>query len=304
MSLTPKQQLEQVNNPNLLSILSTIQGLPSQESLKHGAYVWKKYEHNQLKREDKTSVYVSTGARYNDSYNYIYSTSYTVDYATGTFTLKNPQTYSGNVTLSSNPPIAGKYIIAISSDKLDTYISDDLKTSGKELLFIPTDVSFSTSGSPAGRIVSKATSYTVSTIGDFLNFAVSDSPTAYPDGGEQGGYWYEKVDNKIDFGTITPTSAIKTLQIAHNLGKKPDFVFIYPISGTLGNYTRGAGYPSMSYGLTDTIYANIVGYGARYNSAFNEFTLGENEFSFNAFDTSSIVYYWGPITYGWIAGTL
>lgn len=42
MSLTPKQQLEQVNNPNLLSILSTIQGLPSQESLKHGAYVWKK----------------------------------------------------------------------------------------------------------------------------------------------------------------------------------------------------------------------------------------------------------------------
>lgn len=30
MSLTPKQQLEQVNNPNLLSILSTIQGLPEQ----------------------------------------------------------------------------------------------------------------------------------------------------------------------------------------------------------------------------------------------------------------------------------
>ena len=42
MSLTPKQQLEQVNNPNLLSILSTIQGLPTQESLSSGLYVWKK----------------------------------------------------------------------------------------------------------------------------------------------------------------------------------------------------------------------------------------------------------------------
>ena len=38
MSLTPKEQLEQVNNPNLLSILSKIQGLPTQESLISGAY--------------------------------------------------------------------------------------------------------------------------------------------------------------------------------------------------------------------------------------------------------------------------
>lgn len=51
MSLTPKQQLEQVNNPNLLSILSTIQGLPAQvdplsdtdlipENIREGIDIW------------------------------------------------------------------------------------------------------------------------------------------------------------------------------------------------------------------------------------------------------------------------
>ena len=29
--------------------------------------------------------------------------------------------------------------------------------------------------------------------GTFIDFVVSDSTNAYPDGGTQGGYWYEKV---------------------------------------------------------------------------------------------------------------
>ena len=32
--------------------------------------------------------------------------------------------------------------------------------------------------------------------GDFVNFVVSDSETAYPDGGLQDGYWYEKFNEK------------------------------------------------------------------------------------------------------------
>ena len=39
---TNKQQL-QLNNTDLQSILSTVLGLPTQESVKHGAYVWKKF---------------------------------------------------------------------------------------------------------------------------------------------------------------------------------------------------------------------------------------------------------------------
>lgn len=40
--------------------------------------------------------------------------------------------------------------------------------------------------------VSKYTDYSIEiTCGDFVDFVVSDSPTAYPDGGEQGGYYWE-----------------------------------------------------------------------------------------------------------------
>ena len=66
--------------------------------------------------------------------------------------------------------------------------------------------------------------------GDFIDFVVSDSETAYPDGGEQGGYWYEKVVegiSGIDFGTVTPTSSsLKEITINHALGIKPSYAVI------------------------------------------------------------------------------
>lgn len=125
MSLTPKEQLEQINNPNLLSILSTVQGLPSQESLKHGAYVWKK-----------------------------------------------------------------------------------LTAEG----------------------------------GDFVDFAVDNEPNKYPDGGEQGGYWYEKVVEGIDLLAATgftkmavdkftltsiPTGNYPQIIVSHSLGIAPLCVLVF-----------------------------------------------------------------------------
>ena len=38
--------------------------------------------------------------------------------------------------------------------------------------------------------------------GDFVDFVVSDNASAYPDGGEQGGYWYEMVEEKNNNGLI------------------------------------------------------------------------------------------------------
>ena len=37
--------------------------------------------------------------------------------------------------------------------------------------------------------------------GDFIDFVVSNSPTAYPDGGEHGGYWYELYGKPIKIVT-------------------------------------------------------------------------------------------------------
>ena len=88
--------------------------------------------------------------------------------------------------------------------------------------------------------------------GDFVDFVVNDTETAYPDGGMQEGYWYEKfnpatlissnvrkdvdiwgivgtlVEGKagIDFGTVTLSSSQSKVTVTHNLGKKPSFFLI------------------------------------------------------------------------------
>ena len=55
---------------------------------------------------------------------------------------------------------------------------------------------------------------------NFLGYIVSDKENAYPDGGEKGGYWYEKVrDVKIASGTITLTSDTLSITIEHGLGR-------------------------------------------------------------------------------------
>lgn len=87
-----------------------------------------------------------------------------------------------------------------------------------------------------------------------VDYVVSDDPTAYPDGGEQDGYWYELISNPVDladepnwiesniregismFGKIgtmsegvsgveiqkvTPSSDVASLTISHSLGKTP-----------------------------------------------------------------------------------
>lgn len=66
--------------------------------------------------------------------------------------------------------------------------------------------------------------------GDFVDFAVDNDPTAYPDGGEHGGYWYEKVVEGIDFGEITLATEQETVTVAHKLGIIPSFVALVPKS--------------------------------------------------------------------------
>lgn len=93
--------------------------------------------------------------------------------------------------------------------------------------------------------------------GDFIDFVVSDSETAYPDGAvHTDGYWYELFDSSvlipeniregidiwgvvgtlvegvagIDFGEITLASASGTVTVNHALGVAPSFVALIPKS--------------------------------------------------------------------------
>ena len=56
----------------------------------------------------------------------------------------------------------------------------------------------------------------------FIDYVVSDKETAYPDGGEKGEYWYEKVAEgaKVASGSITTTSN-SGITIEHGLKKTP-----------------------------------------------------------------------------------
>ena len=64
--------------------------------------------------------------------------------------------------------------------------------------------------------------------GDFVDYVVADTEDAYPDGGEQDGYWYELVEEGItgiDYGEVTVSSATQ-VTIAHNLKRVPIRAYI------------------------------------------------------------------------------
>ena len=76
--------------------------------------------------------------------------------------------------------------------------------------------------------------------GTLLSFTISDSETAYPDGGEKDGFWWERVKevnfpesiNKISFDSFTLSEDVvlsKDLgyyRISHSLKEKPKKVYI------------------------------------------------------------------------------
>ena len=85
--------------------------------------------------------------------------------------------------------------------------------------------------------------------GTFVDYVVDNNESKYPDGGTQGGYWYEKVVEGvagIDFGEVTLSGSHEgNLVVTHNLGVKPSkaFIFLRRNSigcGSPGNYTAGA----------------------------------------------------------------
>ena len=97
---------------------------------------------------------------------------------------------------------------------------------------------------------------------DFLGYIVSDKETAYPDGGEKGGYWYEKVSDGIDLeklgctkfeeGSFTPSKDITAkYTINHSMGVIPKYFIVWTdgTKTTNTSYVKAtAGYVSMADG--------------------------------------------------------
>lgn len=62
--------------------------------------------------------------------------------------------------------------------------------------------------------------------GNFIEYVISDSPTAYPYGGEQDGYWYEKPITLSETGIIFLASDTTGITVPHTLGVKPKFIYM------------------------------------------------------------------------------
>lgn len=134
--------------------------------------------------------------------------------------------------------------------------------------------------------------------GNFVDFVVSDSETAYPDGGEQDGYWYEKVVEGvagIDFGEVTLAQAAESVTVSHKLGVVPSWVALVPkelsSSGMNNEFT----------------YANFNGKVLRsgpslgYAKSEVTNTLTETEVTFNCYVSNKTNYSFSATNYYWFA---
>lgn len=138
--------------------------------------------------------------------------------------------------------------------------------------------------------------------GDFIDFVVSDDETAYPDGGEKDGYWYERFDNAvkgIDFGKVTLAETAEAVTVAHNLGVVPSWVAIIKTSLSSESSNR------TTANINNTVifvgpFSSILEVG----SASTENTVSATEITFtskgssstgnaNTFETGT--YYWFAI---------
>lgn len=152
----------------------------------------------------------------------------------------------------------------------------------------------------------------------FIDFVVSDSESAYPDGAiHTDGYWYEKFDSSvlipeniregidiwgvvgtlvegvagIDFGEVTISSnSVTSITVAHNLGVVPSWVALVPkvfsrISDTTNENVNGIALYHSRYG--DTAFSTVTN------------TLTATEITFLAdsrsYKFAAIDYYWFAI---------
>ena len=109
----------------------------------------------------------------------------------------------------------------------------------------------------------------------FLDYIVSDKETAYPDGGEKGGYWYERVGDgltpemfgctkmAVDTFTLTSTTVGSNYSISHSLGTKPKyFIIIGDFSGVSKSTYDIISVMGANHNLSGSVdYANLSYWG-------------------------------------------
>lgn len=207
-----------------------------------GLYAWKKYSTLDVFVEK----YISTTEQKNNifpysSSNVLYkSSSYTFDKNTGIYTLVNPTSVSGAILQDAVHMYNGEYFMLNAN-------------SGATMYKAPTSAS-QESGVTAFN--SAYNGFSIQTYGNyerapyyiysnksgtertFISCIVANDESAYPDGGEKGGYWYEKVGGgltpemfgctkmAVDTLILTAATQLSTYTVNHSLGEIPKVILV------------------------------------------------------------------------------
>lgn len=209
--MSNKTQL-QTNNTNLQTVLSNVLGLPTEESCKNGAYVWKKSIY--IDNKDITINVLTTSA---PSTMKAVSSDYDLSqvdesFFVGYVGILNDNGTNTRLTFKDGGVLLTEWGTNFSSSSNNTY-----------------------SYNPSTQVITISSAWSTTPSGtfskddetEFIEFVVSDISTAYPDGGTQDGYWYEKF--KIDVVSDSVNFYIGEVYgefqktVAHGLGRKPDY---------------------------------------------------------------------------------
>lgn len=264
------------HNIRLETISTQLDTLPTQESVKHGAYVWKKcktkspigianlsasgtstvitLESSEGVTEETLDGAVFTATQIGGTY----SCTFTLSYANGSKTFSSTDVYGGNYSYS-NGVITLNTTFAFTSEQ-----------------FNASDITFP------------------DVEPEFITFVVSDNSTTYPDGGTQDGYWYEKVVEGIplpdgfskfavDKFVYSSKTTIANNSISHSLGEKPKLAIIIS-----SEYAKG-GWSGSDSARVNGLVAAMIGASvnnASINAVKYLYLIG----STYAYDTSSCVF--------------
>lgn len=260
-----KSQIQENNNLLSVDVLNAIAGLPTREMASQGQYVWKK-----MIKGGTLSFWVDWDGIY------VESNDYDVSKITSDFWEFKSITGAGHVAIDFHDG----WLEYFSSYENSEHCFDWIPEQGK--MYIP-DMSFD--DFLDDLVVEE----------EFIGFAVNDNPNAYPDGGEQGGYWYERVkdDIKVAKGEITLSSTASTITIEHGLGIKPNaFILRGKKASLASNRTYFCYYP---YGAT-----NVDNYMSATYSQSSQKTANMNERT-ATFECRDSSYPFDATNYDWFA---
>lgn len=152
--------------------------------------------------------------------------------------------------------------------------------------------------------------------GDFVDFVVSDSPTAYPDGGMKDGYWYEKVVEgltpellgltKIEVQKVTFASnkKITAYQHQHTLGELPTFCMVFSNDVTTGSHSMilRAIFSNLAKANTGPSLQTVLTSAGNTVDTYGSAVEAEVTDTYIKFSTNNTSYYQGGKEYTFIVG--